>query len=226
MNAVLEKIRGGLAVSCQPVEDGPLDDPAIVAALAAAAVAGGADALRIEGVANLRAARARVDVPIIGIVKRDLAASPVRITPYLEDVRDLAAAGAEIIAYDGTDRTRPVARVDLVAAIHGVGALAMADCSMLSDGKRALTEGAEIIGTTLSGYTDETATGDPGPDLDLIRQFRALGGFTMAEGRLNTPALVTQAMRAGADAVTVGTALTRLEVMTGWFRDAVRAGKE
>ena len=226
MNAVLEKIRGGLAVSCQPVEDGPLDDPAIVAALAAAAVAGGADALRIEGVANLRAARARVDVPIIGIAKRDLADSPVRITPYLEDVRDLAAAGAEIIAYDGTDRTRPVARVDLVAAIHGVGALAMADCSMLSDGKRALTEGAEIIGTTLSGYTDETATGDPGPDLDLIRQFRALGGFTMAEGRLNTPALVTQAMRAGADAVTVGTALTRLEVMTGWFRDAVRAGKE
>jgi len=226
MNAVLEKIRGGLAVSCQPVDDGPLDDPAIVAALAAAAVAGGANALRIEGVANLRAARARVDVPIIGIVKRDLADSPVRITPYLEDVRDLAAAGAEIIAYDGTDRTRPVDSVDLVAAIHGVGALAMADCSMLSDGKRALTEGAEIIGTTLSGYTDETATDDPGPDLDLIRQFRALGGFTMAEGRLNTPALVTQAMRAGADAVTVGTALTRLEVMTGWFRDAVRAGKE
>ena len=114
----------------------------------------------------------------------------------------------------------------VVTPIHGVGALAMADCSMLSDGKRALTEGAEIIGTTLSGYTDETATDDPGPDLDLIRQFRALGGFTMAEGRLNTPALVTQAMRAGADAVTVGTALTRLEVMTGWFRDAVRAGKE
>lgn len=226
MNAVLEKMRGGLAVSCQPVDDGPLDDPAIVAALAAAAVAGGADALRIEGVANLRATRARVDVPIIGIVKRDLADSPVRITPYLGDVRDLAAAGAEIIAYDGTDRTRPVASADLVAAIHEAGALAMADCSMLSDGKRALTEGAEIIGTTLSGYTDETATGDPGPDLDLIRQFRALGGFTMAEGRLNTPALVTQAMRAGADAVTVGTALTRLEVMTGWFRDAVRAGKE
>ncbi|MEG1124661.1 MAG: N-acetylmannosamine-6-phosphate 2-epimerase, partial [Citrobacter sp.] len=93
---------GGLIVSCQPVPNSPLDKPEIVAAMALAAEQAGAVALRIEGVANLRATRARVSVPIIGILKRDLDDSPVRITPFLDDVDALAQAGANIIAIDGT----------------------------------------------------------------------------------------------------------------------------
>lgn len=85
---------------------------------------------------------------------------------------------------------------------------------------------ADIIGTSLSGHADETAAADPGPDPVLIRRFHVLDTFMMAEGRLNTPALLTQAMQAGADAATVGTALTRLEVMTCRFGTAVLAGKE
>ncbi|WP_193143296.1 putative N-acetylmannosamine-6-phosphate 2-epimerase [Meridianimarinicoccus sp. MJW13] len=218
---LLDTLRGGLVVSCQPVDDGPMDHPDIVAAMAAAAVAGGADGLRIEGVENLAAVRPRVSVPIIGILKRDLDDSPVRITPYLADVRALAEAGADIIAYDATDRPRPESTAAILAAIHAAGALAMADCSTLADGRRALSEGAAILGTTLSGYTDETAGRTEGLDTVLIGAFRDLGGFVMAEGRANTPALAAQAMAAGADAVTVGTALTRLEHVTGWFRDAV-----
>lgn len=99
---------GGLIVSCQPVPDSPLDKPEIVAAMALAAEQAGAVAIRIEGVANLQATRAVVSVPIIGIVKRDLEDSPVRITAYIEDVDALAQAGADIIAIDGTDRPRPV----------------------------------------------------------------------------------------------------------------------
>ena len=88
---------GGLIVSCQPVPDSPLDKPEIVAAMALAAEQAGAVAIRIEGVANLQATRAVVSVPIIGIVKRDLEDSPVRITAYIEDVDALAQAGAVAI---------------------------------------------------------------------------------------------------------------------------------
>lgn len=220
----LQILRGGLVVSCQPVDDGPMDQPDIVAAMAAAAVAGGAAGVRIEGVENLRAARAAVDVPIIGIVKRDLNDSPVRITPFAEDVRALAGAGANIIAYDATDRTRPEPATVLISAILQAGRLAMADCATLADGRRALADGAAILGTTLSGYTDETAGRGDVVDTDLIAAFHDLNVFVMAEGRLNTPGRAAAAMAAGADAVTVGTALTRLEHMTTWFRDAVADG--
>lgn len=125
---------GGLIVSCQPVPDSPLDKPEIVAAMALAAEQAGAVAIRIEGVANLQATRAVVSVPIIGIVKRDLEDSPVRITAYIEDVDALAQAGADIIAIDGTDRPRPVPVETLLARIHHHGLLAMTDCSTPEDG--------------------------------------------------------------------------------------------
>ncbi|MBL2838304.1 N-acetylmannosamine-6-phosphate 2-epimerase, partial [Klebsiella pneumoniae] len=81
---------GGLIVSCQPVPGSPLDNPAIVAAMALAAEQAGAVALRIEGLANLQAVRPLVTVPVIGLIKRDLPDSPVRITPWLEDIDALA----------------------------------------------------------------------------------------------------------------------------------------
>lgn len=223
--SVLQRLRGGLVASCQPVDDGPMDRPEIVAAMARAAVAGGAVGLRIEGVDNLRAVRPVVDVPIIGIVKTDLVGSPVRITVTVEDALALAEAGADIIAYDATPRARPGAREDVLAAILASGRLAMADCATLEDGRVALAGGAAVIGTTLSGYTEETEGRHEGPDLELIAAFKTLGGFVMAEGRINTPELAARAMAAGADAVTVGSALTRLEHVTGWFAAAVRSAR-
>lgn len=221
MSDALSKLQGGLVVSCQPVTDGPMDRPEIVAALACAAIAGGAACVRIEGVANLRATRAVVQAPIIGLIKRDLSDSAVRITPFVQDVADLVAAGADVVAVDATARGRPVALPDLMQAIHGAGVLGMADCATLQDGQTARALGFAILGTTLSGYTAETAGGGNLPDLELVRVFRGLGGFVMAEGRFNTPEQAALAMRAGADAVTVGTALTRLEHVTGWFAAAV-----
>lgn len=223
--SVLQRLKGGLVASCQPVDDGPMDRPEIVAAMAQAAVAGGAVGLRIEGVDNLRAVRPMVDVPIIGIVKTDLADSPVRITVTVEDALALADAGADIIAYDATPRARTNAREEVLAAILGRGRLAMADCATLEDGQAALLGGASVLGSTLSGYTAETEGRHEGPDFELIAAFKALGGFVMAEGRINTPELAARAMAAGADAVTVGSALTRLEHVTGWFASAVRGAR-
>lgn len=199
-----------------------MDCTDIIVAMACAAVNGGADGLRVEGADNVRAVRAAVSVPIIGIVKRDLPDTPVRITPLVSDAVDLVRAGADIVAYDGTDRPAIDARPDIITAIIGGGALAMADCSTLGDVKAAIAAGAAIVGTTLSGYTDETMTGSIAPDLDLVTAASKFDTFVMAEGRYNAPDLAQQAIRAGADCVTVGSAITRVEHITQWFASAVR----
>ncbi|MEL0552212.1 N-acetylmannosamine-6-phosphate 2-epimerase [Raoultella lignicola] len=214
------EIDGGLIVSCQPVPGSPLDTPAIVAAMALAAEQAGAVALRIEGVENLRATRAQVTVPIIGILKRDLEDSPVRITPFLEDVEALALAGADIIAIDGTQRARPVAIEALLARIHQHNKLAMTDCSCVEDGLFCQRLGAEIIGTTMSGYTAAHTPDEP--DLALVQALHAAGCRVIAEGRYNTPAQAAEAMRQGAWAVTVGSAITRLEHICGWYNTALK----
>ncbi|WP_308560498.1 N-acetylmannosamine-6-phosphate 2-epimerase [uncultured Klebsiella sp.] len=211
---------GGLIVSCQPVPGSPLDKPDIVAAMAQAAEQAGAVALRIEGVENLRAVRALVMVPVIGIIKRDLDGSPVRITPYLEDIDALAQAKADIIAIDGTDRERPVPVAALLTRIHQHKLVAMADCSSLEDGLSCQALGAEIIGTTLSGYT--TAHIPNEPDLVLVKALTEAGCRVNAEGRYNTPAQAAEARRQGAWAVTVGSAITRLEHICQWYNEALK----
>jgi N-acylglucosamine-6-phosphate 2-epimerase len=211
---------GGLIVSCQPVPDSPLDKPDIVAAMALAAEQAGAVALRIEGVDNLRATRSVVSIPIIGILKRDLDASAVRITPYLADVDSLAQVGADIIAVDGTDRVRPATVASLLAQIHQHGLLAMADCSSFDDGMACQQLGADIIGTTLSGYT--TAQTPEEPDFALVKALSDAGCRVIAEGRYNTPAQAALAMRNGAWAVTVGSAITRLEHICQWYNTALK----
>lgn len=221
--AVLDRLlRGGLVVSCQPTEQGPLDHDEIVARLAQAALAGGACGVRIEGAARLAHVRAKVEAPIIGIVKRDLEDSPVRITPLLSDVHELLAAGADVIAVDATLRDRPVPVAELLGAIHAGGALAMADCSCLEDALAAAELGFEIIGTTLSGYTGGETPKEP--DYELLATLAARLPRVMAEGRYNFPEQAARAAELGAWAVTVGTAITRTESVASWFSSALDRG--
>ena len=216
---VLERIRGGLVVSCQPVADGPMDRPEIVAAFALAALDGGAAGLRIEGIANLRAVRAVTRAPVIGLVKRDLIGSGVRISPLIEDVEALAEAGADAIAVDATRRPRPVAVELLLARVAALGLPAMADCADQGDARAARAAGAAILGSTMSGYTDGVIPDEP--DWALIAALRALGGFVVAEGRIHRPEQAARARALGADAVVVGSAITRPELVTGWFARAL-----
>jgi len=218
--AVLGRIAGGLIVSCQPVVDGPMDRPEIVAALALAALDGGAVGLRIEGLANLRAVRAATDAPIIGLIKRDMAGFAPRITPTIADVEGLVADGADIVAIDATDRARPVPVAQLIRAILAAGRIAMADCATLEEARAALDAGAQITGSTMAGYTGGRVP--DAPDLDLVRGMAGLGGFVVAEGRYHGPDQAAEALRAGADAVVVGSAITRPEHVTGWFARAMR----
>jgi N-acylglucosamine-6-phosphate 2-epimerase len=196
-----------------------MDSPAVIAAMAEAAVAGGAAGVRVEGVANVAAVRKAVSCPIIGIVKVALETSAVKITPFARNVIDLISAGADIVAVDATNRERPEPVESAIEITKKNGGLFMADCSSFQDGVNALKLGADILGTTMSGYTGHTIPEEP--DLELVGQFSNLDAFVIAEGRYNTPDLAARAIQSGADAVVVGSAITRLEVVTGWFRDAV-----
>ena len=213
------RIAGRLVVSCQPIDDGPLDSADVVRRFAMAAILGGAGAVRIEGAARVAAVRSAIDAPIIGIVKHDLPDYPIRITPFLRDVDALLAAGADIVALDATSRPRPETLACLLDAIRRGGAVAMADCSSEQDAAAAHALGFDIIGTTLSGYTGGAVP--PDPDYAMITRVAAYAPRVMAEGRIHTPQQVRQARAAGAWSVTVGTAITRTELVTQWFVEAM-----
>ncbi|HEV3153886.1 MAG TPA: N-acetylmannosamine-6-phosphate 2-epimerase [Candidatus Baltobacteraceae bacterium] len=212
--SVLKKIRKGLIVSVQARSGSPLDDPAVLSSLALSAQENGAAGVRMQGVQNIRAARVRLSVPIVGIVKREYAEFEPYITPTLREVREVLECGAEIVAFDATARPRPegLTVAELIAEIHRGGALAMADCALPSDAVAAVAAGADIAATTLCGYTKETR-GVPLPALELVSALRQLQTFVICEGGIHSPESASAAMRAGADAVVVGTAITD----TGWI---------
>src|SRR5581483_7477627 len=108
-------------------------------AMARAAQDAGAVGVRIQGVENLRAVRKRVDVPILGIIKREYSGFEPYITPTLNEVAAVLATGVEIVAFDATLRTRPSESIsEIITAIHSRGALAMADCAAPEDGRAAI----------------------------------------------------------------------------------------
>ena len=158
----------------------------------------------------------------VGQVKK-LASKPLdchlMVTRPQDYISQLAQAGADIIAFDGTDRPRPVGVKAMIDRIHQRGCAAMADCSSLEDGTECHNLGADIIGTTMSGYTTDAVPTEP--DFPLVQALSAKGYRVIAEGRFNSPALAAQAIKHGAWAVTVGSAITRLEHICQWYRDAL-----
>ncbi|WP_120494486.1 N-acetylmannosamine-6-phosphate 2-epimerase [Microbacterium phyllosphaerae] len=214
---ILDKLRGGLVVSCQAYPGEAMRDPRTMAQIAQAAVVGGAVGIRVQGIDDIRAV-AGMTVPVIGLWKDG--DSDVFITPTLEHAKAVADAGADIVAIDGTRRPRPDGRslAETVAALREhTDALIMADCGSLDDALGAERAGADIVGTTLSGYTSERPKTE-GPDLGLIALLAAhCTTPVMAEGRIHSPAQATAAAAAGAFAVCVGTAITHPATITSWF---------
>ena len=218
--------KGALVVSCQARADNPLHGPIHMAAMAQAAEAGGAKGIRANGEADVAAIRAVTRLPIIGISKVWDESFPVYITPAFAQAEQIANAGADIIGIDATPRPRdgePVER--LIGRIRAeLGREVFADIATLEEGRAAHAAGVTYVATTLAGYTEETASrkGD-GPDLELLAALVAeLPVPIVAEGRFDTPDLVTEAFRLGAHAVVVGTAITNPREMTRRFVQAVR----
>lgn len=221
----LEALRGRLIVSAQAYPGEPMRTPTTMAQIAASAVIGGAAAVRVQGLADVQFTRSAVEVPVIGLWKDGH--EGVFITPTARHAIAVANAGAHIVAIDGTRRPRPDG-LDLKATITMIHeqthALVMADCGSLKDAFNAVEAGADLIGTTLAGYSGEREK-TQGPDLDLITAIAAaeLDRPLIAEGRIHTPAQARAALDAGAFAVVVGTAITHPASITGWFDEALRA---
>ncbi|MFC8303836.1 N-acetylmannosamine-6-phosphate 2-epimerase [Specibacter sp. NPDC057265] len=221
----LDSLQGQLVVSAQAYPGEPMRDPRTMAQIAASAVTGGAAAIRVQGIADIQFARAAVEVPIIGLWKDGH--DGVFITPTLHHALSCASAGADIVAIDGTRRPRPdgLTLAQTIAGIHAESnSLVMADCGSLADAIAAAEAGADLIGTTLAGYTGERPKTE-GPDLELLADIVAagLGRPLIAEGRIHSPAQARAALDAGAFAVVVGTAITHPSTITSWFKAALDA---
>lgn len=212
---LLERIRGGLIVSCQAPPGSPLENPQVIAAMAAAAERAGAVAVRINGPENVRAVRAAVRIPILGIYKRR--GQPVVITPTFEDARSVHEAGADLIALDATARA---AASGLIQRVQKELAPVMADISTVAEGIAAADAGAALVATTLYGYTVDTS-GVQLPGLDLVQELaRSISAPVVCEGGVSEPGQVAEAFRRGAFAVVVGTAITGIEARVGMFAAA------
>ncbi|AZI43041.1 N-acetylmannosamine-6-phosphate 2-epimerase [Deinococcus psychrotolerans] len=221
----LKTLKGQLIVSVQADDGSPLRGTPHIVALSRAALLGGAGGLRLRSASDIAAVRAVTGVPIIGLTKQSHLNTEIYITATPDEVRGVAAAGADLVAFDGTDLPRPFSVAELVRAAHDAGVLAMADISTLAEALSAYKAGADIVGTTMSGYTPHSPQ-LPAPDFELMAQLREAGLPFIAEGRLNTPDLAALAQQLGAWAVVVGSAITRPDHVTRWFADALRAEKE
>ena len=224
MKPMIAALRDTLIVSCQAYPGEPMRRPETMAQVAASVARGGASAVRAQGLEDIRQVKAAVEVPVIGIWKDG--ESGVFITPTLKHARRVVAAGADILALDGTVRERPdgLSFAQTLAELRAEypDLAVMADCDSVEAGLAAAEAGADLIGTTLSGYTDARPK-TPGPDLELICELvaRLDGVPVVAEGRIHTPEQVRAARAAGAFATVVGTAITHPQTITSWFVQAV-----
>jgi N-acylglucosamine-6-phosphate 2-epimerase len=217
---LLKRLRGGLIVSCQAEADEPLHGSQHMAAMAVAAAEGGAVGIRANTPEDIVAIRLAVTLPIIGIYKLDIPGYTVRITPTIGSVLQVAQAGADIIAVDGTSRPHPdnLNLIERIRLIHEqTRCLVMADISTYDEGLTAQEAGADLVATTLSGYTENSPVQD-GPDLELVQKLAStLQMPVVAEGRITTPEQAAQTLAIGAFAVVVGSAITRPQWITARF---------
>lgn len=216
--------KGGLVVSCQARADNPLHGPQFMAAIARAAEAGGAVAIRASGASDIAAIRVLTDLPIIGIDKVFAQGEAVYITPSIKAAKRVMDAGAQIVGLDCSSRAR--AGDDwrnVLASVIDAGRAAFADISTLDEALAAEDAGATYVATTLSGYTDPETPVPQDPDLALVEALaKRLSIPVVAEGRYNIPALARAALDAGAHAVVVGTMITNPREITRCFVGAMQ----
>ena len=210
----LEKVKGKLIVSCQALEDEPLHSSFIMGRMAYAALTGGASGIRANTVSDIQEIKKNVELPIIGIIKKQYGDNQVYITPTMNEIDALAVEGVDIIALDGTKRERPdgntLENLMKEAKRKYPNQLFMADISSVEEAIEA-----ERVGTTLVGYTEYTKGNDPLAELEKV--IKAVKVPVIAEGNIDTPIKAKKALEIGAYAVVVGGAITRPQQITKKF---------
>lgn len=225
-NEILEKVKGGLIVSCQALETEPLYSSYIMGRMAYAAKLGGAVGIRANTPVDITEIKKTVDLPVIGLYKQMFEGCNVFITPTYQAVDELVACKPEIIAMDATNRERPFG-ISLDEFFKTVKKkypeqLFMADCSTFEDAVHAQELGFDIVGTTLCGYTEETK-GTAIPNYALLRRLTEhLDIPVIAEGGIWSPEQLREAFDCNIFAAVVGTAITRPMDITKRFVEAIK----
>ncbi len=223
---VIEPLRHGLIVSCQAPASSPLYEPNVIAAIAQASINQGSVAVRIDTPTHVQAVKQRCNAPIIGLWKQIISGYDVYITPQFHHASVIAQAGADIIAIDATTRDRPQGETitSLITQIHNeLGKPVMADVDTIENAIAAMNAGADIIGTTLYGYTSQTMGLTP-PGFDLLSQIVKLNIPAICEGGIASVQMARQALDLGAYAVVVGTAITGIDLQVKAYKDAITQG--
>ena len=212
---IISTLKNSIIISSQAMPDEPFYNETAMQSMLQSVINGGAQGLRVAGVRDIKLSKKLCDLPIIAITKPDKIPTNykelVYITPTLHDVRILAEAGADIIAFDGTQRPRPdgCSLKEIIELTQSLGCLAMADISTFEEGVLASELGADIVSTTLAGYTNNSIATE-GPDFDLLQKLvKNLDCPVILEGRIWSPDEVKKAFELGAYAVVIGSAVTR-----------------
>ncbi len=205
-----------LVVSVQPTYQGGLSQDALVSNLAMASLEQGVAILRLEGLESINALH--TEAVIIGLIKKQYPNSEVYITPTMAEMDLLCASPCPIIAMDATKRARPDGSdlKDLIARVHACKKLILADCDTLDSGQYAVQAGADLLATTLCGSTEASATASM-PNIDLVWKLAQLGKPIFAEGGYFHKSQIQMAIKAGAAAVVVGTAINDAARQTRWL---------
>ncbi len=209
----LKRTEKGLIVSIQASKGEPFYGVKYAEAFAKAAKIGGAVGIRTNGVLYIKAVKKTVDLPVIGIYKKLYKGFEVYITPTKEEAEKIALAGTDIIGIDATLRKRPrgTSLEKLIKYIkYELNTPVLADVSTIDEAIQAWRYGADIVATTLSGYTEYTKHKLNGPDFELVECIvKKISVPVIAEGRFWTHEDFKKALELGAHAVVVGTAITR-----------------
>lgn len=226
-NQKIEQLHGRLIVSCQALPQEPLHSSFIMGRMALAAKQGGALGIRANTKEDILEIQSQVDLPVIGIVKRDYPDSKIYITPTLKEVQELMEVRPEIIALDATDAVRPggVSLDDFFQQLKEKypDQLWMADCSTVEEALHADALGFDFIGTTLVGYTEQSKEARiEANDFEILRKIIAsVRHRVIAEGNINTPEKARRVIELGAFSVVVGSIITRPQLITKSFADAL-----
>ena len=223
MDSKVENLKGKLIVSCQALPDEPLHSSFIMGRMALAAKQGGAAGIRADTKEDIKEIRSQVDLPIIGIVKRDYDDSDIYITPTMKEIEELMEVKPEIIAMDATIATRPGGK-NIDEFFKEVKEkypeqLFMADCSTVDEALHADELGFDFIGTTMVGYTPQSK-GDKieANDFEILRKIVSnVKHKVIAEGNINTPQKARRVVELGAYSVVVGSIITRPQLITKSF---------
>lgn len=224
----VESLKGKLIVSCQALPHEPLHSDYIMGRMALAAMQGGACGIRANTKEDIKQIKAQVDLPVIGIVKRDYENCEVYITPTMREVDELAEVGVEIIALDATMSKRPDGKTldEFFAQIKEKypNQLLMADCSTVEEALHADELGFDFIGTTLVGYTPQSKhLRIEENDFEILREIvKKAKHRVIAEGNINTPEKCKRVIALGAFSVVVGSIITRPQLITKSFVDALK----